>query len=296
MRMSHLRYFLEVSRTKNISLAAKNLHLSQPSLSFAIKTLEDELGIPLLIRHSHSVSLTEAGEQFASHAERIVGSADQLRDLMHRHSNLLAGNLRLGMLWIGGYMNLFSLLNGFKAIAPAVSYELVFDGSSVLMRKLLGRSLHGAFVISSPHVLEQYRDIHSVKLSEEEYMLLVPENNPLSSRPSVRMQDLHRQTIIMPSETTLLNRQLSLLFQENGITPHILCSTSQSDIIGQIVGEGLAVGFASSTIAKKICPENCRVAEFEPSEKIYRMIYFITLNELLDYPLTKAFSDFIETY
>ena len=86
MRMSHLRYFLEVSRTKNISLAAKNLHLSQPSLSFAIKTLEDELGIPLLIRHSHSVSLTEAGEQFASHAERIVGSADQLRDLMLKPS------------------------------------------------------------------------------------------------------------------------------------------------------------------------------------------------------------------
>ena len=193
-------------------------------------------------------------------------------------------------------MGLFSLLNDFKSEAPAITYELTFDGSNVLMQKLMNRSLHGVFVISSPPVLEQYRDIHSVKLSEEEYMLLVPESNPLSSRPSVSIRDLHEQTIIMPSETTLLNRQLSLLFNQNGITPHVLCSTSQSDIIGQLAGEGLAVGFASSTIAKKICPDNCKVIEFERSEKIYRMIYFVTLNELLDYPLTKAFSNFIKAH
>ena len=66
MQLSQMRYFLEIARTGNISAAARNLYLSQPSLSQAIKSLEEELGIQLLVRHSKSVSLTDAGEQFAA--------------------------------------------------------------------------------------------------------------------------------------------------------------------------------------------------------------------------------------
>lgn len=294
MRMSHLRYFVEISHTKNITMAAKNLHLSQPSLSFAVKTLEDELGIALLVRHPKSVSLTDAGEKFAVHAERIIGSAEHLSDLMHRHSHLLAGNLRLGILWIGGYMNLLKLLNEFRSNSPAVTYELTFDGSDSLIQNLLNRRLHGAFVISSPAVLKSQEEIYSFKFSTEEYMFIVPKVNKLSEFASISIKDLANETIIMPSEKTLLHRQLALMFHDAGITPQVLCSTSQPDIVGQLTGESLGVGFASSTIAKKICPENCKVINFCENEKIQRIIYYVTLKELLDYPLTRAFTEFIE--
>ena len=84
MQMQQLRYFLEIAKEKNISAAAKNLYLSQPSLSQQMRKLEEELEIPLLIRHSKSVSLTDAGEQFALHARRILGGVDQLSELMHK--------------------------------------------------------------------------------------------------------------------------------------------------------------------------------------------------------------------
>ena len=294
MQLSSLKYFLEISQTKNITLAAKNLHLSQPSLSFAVKTLEDELGVSLLIRHAHSVSLTDAGEKFAAYAEEIINSVENLADMMKAHAKLSAGNLKLGMLWIGGYMNLFALLNEFKAKYPAVSYELAFDGSDVLIHKLLSRRLHGVFMISSPAFLEAQNELYNVKLSTEEYMLIVPKNNALAKNESLSMKDLSHETIIMPSAKTLLHRQLSLMFDELGISPKVLCSTSQPDIVGQLTSEGLALGFASSTVAKKICPDNCRVIPFCDDEKIQRVIYYVTLKELLDYPLTKAFAEFIE--
>ena len=66
MQTQQLRYFLEVAKTKNITIAARNLYISQPSLSQQIINLEKELEIPLLIRHSKSVALTDAGEQFLS--------------------------------------------------------------------------------------------------------------------------------------------------------------------------------------------------------------------------------------
>ena len=61
MQLQQLRYFLEIAKEKSISAAAKNLYISQPSLSQQIINLEKELGISLLIRHSKSVSLSEAG-------------------------------------------------------------------------------------------------------------------------------------------------------------------------------------------------------------------------------------------
>ena len=293
MRISHLRYFYEISLTKNITMAAKNLHISQPSLSFAVKTLEDELGIPLLFRNSHTVALTDAGEKFAVHAERIIQSVDNLSDMMHRHAHLIEGKLRIGMLWIGGYMNLFSLMNDFRSSSPAITYEFTFDGSDILLQKLLNRSLHGVFVISSEAALESQKEFDYLKISEEEYKIIVPKNNDLSERPCVSIKDLDGENIIMPSSKTLLHRQLSILFHEHGITPKILCSTSQPDIIGQFTGEGLASGFASETVAEKICAASCRVMIFD--EHIRRKIYYVTLKELNDYPLTKAFKKFLES-
>ena len=295
MQLSHLRYFLEISRTKNMSLAAKNLHVSQPSLSYAVKAIEDEIGIPLLFRNSHTISLTDAGEIFADHAGKIIDSADNLAGMMKGYANLTAGNLRLGILWIGGYMEIFKLLDEFRGVVPKVTYELTFDGSDVLINSLKRRSLNGVFVVSSPAYLEDDKELHSVIMSKEEYKLIVHRNNPLSQKSAVSIRDLSHETIIMPSEKTLLHRQLTVMFQEEGVRPRVLCSTSQSDIAGQLAGAGLGIAFASSTVAGKICGEDCRVVEFEEGAKIHRMIYFVTLREFMEYPLTRAFCEFIST-
>ena len=169
-------------------------------------------------------------------------------------------------------MNLFALLNDFKTTAPAITYELIFDGSNILLQELLNRRLHGIFIISSPGVLEKFRELHYIKLQSEEYKAIIPRKNLLAAHESISIKDLDGENIIMPSPKTLLNRQLNLLFTEQGISPKILCSTSQSDIVSQLTGEGLAIGFASSTIAEKICAESCCVKEFGDS-KIYRVIY-----------------------
>ena len=71
MQIQQLQYFLEIASEKSISRAAKNLYLSQPTLSQQVIKLEEELGIPLLVRHSKSVSLTDAGEQFEQHRRRV---------------------------------------------------------------------------------------------------------------------------------------------------------------------------------------------------------------------------------
>ena len=106
MQIQQMRYVLAAAEKKSFSAAAKALFLSQPSLSQQILHLEKELGVSLFVRHSKSVSLTEAGEQFVTAARRILNEVDQLAENMKKYSILEAGTLRIGLLWIAGYLQL----------------------------------------------------------------------------------------------------------------------------------------------------------------------------------------------
>ncbi|MBR6208859.1 MAG: LysR family transcriptional regulator [Oscillospiraceae bacterium] len=295
MQLAQMRYFLEVARTGNISAAAKNLFLSQPSLSQSIRNLEEELGIPLLIRHPKSVSLTDAGEQFALHAERIVGSAEQLSELMQKHSRLMTGTLRLGIPWIAGFLGIFGLLRRYREATPGIRYELSVLGSDSMLRQLLSRNLHGAFLVTTPVSLsKQEEELYFLKVDESEYMAWVPKSNPLSEKEELSLSDLTDQTLIMPSPESIFSRQLNQLFDETGIAPTILCQTSLSFTVSQLAAEGLGIGFASATVAEKLCPASCRIVPLE--NKIDRTVYYVTLKELLDYPTIASFTNYLKNY
>lgn len=294
MQLSQMRYYMEIAKTGNISAAARNLYLSQPSLSQAIRSLEEELGIPLLIRHSKSVSLTDAGEQFLIHATRIVGSTDQLQDLMQKHSKLLAGSLRLGIPWVAGYLGIFTLLRRYKQAMPAIRYELQIQGSGSLLKSLDERHLHGGFIITSPENLAGRNDLYYKVINEEQYMTWIPLDHPLSEKSIISIADLDGQSVIMPSSNTMFSRQLNQYMEQYAVSPLVLCETSQTNMIAQLTGEGLGIGFASSSIAVKYCPKTCRAVPL--SEKIKRTIYYITLQELLDYPTIESFTSYVNHY
>lgn len=294
MQLAQMRYFLEIARTGNISAAARNLYLSQPSLSQSIRNLEEELGIPLLIRHSKSVSLTDAGEQFALHAARILGSTEQLTDLMQKHSRLLSGRLRLGIPWVAGYLGIFTLLRRYHDAMPGIEFELTIHGSGSLFQQLENRSLHGGFIITTPEMLQRRDDLYWQVINEERYMAWVPQENPLSEKDVLAITDLENQPVIMPSKNTMFSTQLNQFFTARGIEPRVLCETSQTDVISQLSGEGLGIGFASSSIARKHCPDSCLVVPLE--EAITRTIYYITLRELLDYPSIESFTNYVKHY
>ena len=294
MQTQQLRYFLEVADTLNITAAARSLYISQPSLSQQIINLEKELGIPLLIRHSKSVTLTDAGEQFALHARRILGGMDQLSDLMQKHSLLQEGTLRIGMLFVAGYLNLFQVLSDYKKRYPELSYRLNIDGSASLIEQLLNRSLHAAFLIGSENQLRLHEDLYFEKVIDDYYVAVISVKNPLAQRKQITIQDLRDQPVIMPSPTSAFHRQLEQLFENAGICPEVLCSTSQSDIVCQLAARNFAVGFSSCTIARTLQSRDLAIVPLEPA--LYRTIYYVTLRELLDYPSIRTFTRFVEQY
>ena len=294
MQMQQLRYFLEIAKEKNISAAAKNLYLSQPSLSQQIRKLEEELEVPLLIRHSKSVSLTDAGEQFAHHARRILGGVDQLSELMHKQSLLEAGTLKIGLLWIAGYTNLLQILSDYHCLHPGLNYSFSVNGSAHLQQMLLDRKIHAAFIIGTEEQLDQEPDLYSCKIQEDFYSVIVSRRNPLASRKSLSVMDLRDSPIIMPSPASALRKSLDRIFEEAGITPNILCETSQSDLVIQLAAHDLGVGISSKSIATSAQDGTYAIVPFE--SRLHRSIYYVTLKELLDYPSIRSFTRYVKRY
>ena len=294
MQMQQMRYFLEIAKEKNISAAAKNLYLSQPSLSQQIIKLEQELEVPLLIRHSKSVSLTDAGEQFAVHAQRILGGVDQLTELMHKQSLLEAGTLRIGLLWIAGYTNFLNILHDYHSLHPGIKYSFNVNGSAHLQRMLLDRKIHAAFVIATEEQLEQEPDLYYCKVHEDSYSIIASRQNALASKKIVTIEDLRDCPIIMPSPASSLRKNIDRVFEEHNITPNILCETSQSDLVIQLAAHDLGVGISSKSIAASMQNGTFAILPFESS--LHRSIYYVTLKELLDYPSIHSFTRYVKRY
>lgn len=294
MQIQQLKYFVEVTKTLNITEAAKNLYISQPSLSQQIKNLEKELGVPLLVRQSKSVHLTEAGEQFGIHANRILGGVDQLSELMQRHSLLQEGTLRIGILWVGGYLNLFKVLTDYQALYPGIHYDLKVDGSNILKEALLSHTLHGAFIIDAENQLKYQEDLYYHKIAEDAYAAVLSAHHPLAQKDFISIEDLQGENIVMPHKASAFRQELDLIFHQSGLAPHIVCETSQPDIVVQLASHNFGIGFSTISIANKLKSEDVAIIPLEHS--MIRTIYYVTLKELLDYPSIEAFTKFVEKY
>ena len=294
MKFQQLRYFIEVAKKQSISAAAAELFISQPSLSQQIISLEKELDIPLLDRHAKSISLTNAGEQFLVHAQRIVGEAQQLEELMHKHKLLQAGTIHLGMLWIAGYLNLFQIMPDYQKRFPGISFDLKIDGSACLLDRLLKREIHCAFILGTDEQLEQHKDLFFRKIMSDRYVAVASSNDPITLHAQISLKDLNGKRVIMPSAASAFYNELSLWFERYHITPQTVCETSQSDTVVRLAETGFGIGFSSGSIARSLKTRHFSIIPLK--EQIIRNIYYVTLRELLDYPSVRSFTRYVTHY
>lgn len=105
MTLTELKYIVAVARERHFGRAADACFVSQPTLSVAIKKLEDELGVLLFERRSAEVTATPAGERIVAQAQRVLDEAAQIKEIAKQGKDPLSGALRLGVIYtIGPYL------------------------------------------------------------------------------------------------------------------------------------------------------------------------------------------------
>ena len=136
MEIRNLRYFLAVAREENMTRAAEILHVTQPTLSKALKSLEDELGKKLFIRHSFSIRLTEEGVLLRNRAEDLISMADKIEREFVSLDDISGGELYLGLAESYQIRYLARVIRDFKTRYPNLHYHITSGDTEQVADKL----------------------------------------------------------------------------------------------------------------------------------------------------------------
>ena len=150
MEIRTLRYFLAVAREENMSRAAEQLHVTQPTLSKALKALEDELGKKLFTRHSFSIALTEEGELLRSRAEDLLSMADKIEQEFSSLDDITGGDIYFGLAESYQIRYLAREVHAFKKLYPDLRYHITSGDTEQVTEKLDKGLLDFAVICETP--------------------------------------------------------------------------------------------------------------------------------------------------
>ena len=149
MTLTELRYIVAVAQERHFGRAAQRCHVSQPTLSIAIKKLEEELALSLFDRSSNEVITTEAGGRIVAQARRVLDEADVIRQLASEEQNELDGAFKLGLIFTVAPYLLPKLILSLREIAPNMPLMLEENYTHMLTESLKRGDLD-AIIVAEP--------------------------------------------------------------------------------------------------------------------------------------------------
>ena len=194
MTLTELRYIVAVSQKKHFGKAAQACFVSQPTLSIAIKKLEEELGIRLFERSSkNEIRITEIGQKIINQAQIVLQQSQILGEIAQQGKDPLAGQFKLGVIYTIGPYLLPNLIPKLRETAPKLKLIIEENFTANLFQSLKQGNLD-AIVISYPF---DEAGIDTAALYEEPFVVALPRNHEWTGRKHIRPEDLASEDLML---------------------------------------------------------------------------------------------------
>lgn len=193
MTLTELKYIVAVAREKHFGHAAEACFVAQPTLSVAIKKLEDELGVVIFERGGSEISVTPLGTQIVAQAERVLEQTATIREIARQNKDPLAGQLRLGIIYTIAPYLLPVLVKNMIERVPQMPLVLQ-ENFTVRLIELLRQGELDAAIMALP-----FSDHGLVvqPLYDEPFVVAVPRNHPWAERSEISSDELKNQTMLL---------------------------------------------------------------------------------------------------
>ena len=203
LKLKDLRYLVAVAEQRHFGRAAAQCCVSQPTLSAQLKKLEESLGVQLIERAPHNVTLTPAGEEIVGRARRILEASDEMVTLARSQRDPLGGRLRVALLpTIGPYL-LPHVAPLVRKALPRLELRLYEYQTGPMLEKLRNGELDVG-ILALPVDLD---GLESRELYREAFTVALPERHPLAGREQLRVGDLKGETLLLLEEGHCLRDQ-----------------------------------------------------------------------------------------
>lgn len=223
MKLQQLKYFNALCRLKSFSKVASTFKVSQPTVSYAIKSLEEDLGVQLFLRNqSHTdVSLTKEGELFKKYS---LNALQQLDMGITAVKNAHDGRIKIGL--TAALSRFFDLTKHISSLEEIFGTEigLLEDGSKEITKKIISNKLDIALFGTSKEVFSSNLDLK--KIATFPFKLAVPKKHPLSKESHVHLSQVEHEKFILFNEHFIHNEVFWKFMNSYGIIPNILAEVS----------------------------------------------------------------------
>ncbi|MBI5792025.1 MAG: hydrogen peroxide-inducible genes activator [Rhodocyclales bacterium] len=253
MTLTEFRYIVALARERHFGRAAEKCNVSQPTLSVAVKKLEDELGVALFERSAGDVRVTPIGADVVAQAERALAEAARVGEIAAAGKDPLAGPLRLGVIYTIGPWLLPALVPRVKALAPQMPLYIAEGYTENLIERLKSAELDVlvlALPIEEPGLVAQ-------PVYEEAFRTLVPAAHPWARLKSLHPAQLLDEPLLMLGSGNCFRDQVLDLCTRasQGESPQVL-EGSSLETIRHMVSSGVGVTVMPSSSVDHIAEDD----------------------------------------
>lgn len=239
MNIEHLNYLYEVSKTQSISIAAKNLNMTQSTISQAITSLEKELGVLLFNRSKKGSSLTFEGKKIIVIVKELLEKAQELKDESRSFTKENNGIIRIAA-FTGLMDTIIRVFTKFKTLYPEVQIEISEQKSPDIINGILNKKIDIGIVNFHDHLQEQLKSVLIGFQFNSSVRLLVSKDSHLALRKSISPEDLKNEKIVLYDDKFIH----SFFEKFIGSVPYdLVFVTNNYDALRAAVSSNIAVTF-----------------------------------------------------
>ena len=244
MKLQQLRYICEVARHNlNLSNAAEALFTSQPGISKQIRSLEDELGVDIFVRHGKRVvAVTEPGQAILEIAQRVLKDVENLRQVGEEFTEEDSGHLTIATTHTQARYALPYVIQRFTKRYPGVRLSLR-QGSPTQISELVTSG--EADIAIATEAIELYEDLVMLPCYEWNRCVLVPPGHPLLKAKKLTLQEMASFPIITYDFAFTGRSKMNQAFADKGLTPNVVLTAIDADVIKTYVELGLGIGIVA---------------------------------------------------
>ncbi|MBL7663058.1 LysR family transcriptional regulator [bacterium] len=278
----HLYYFWHIAKSGSITAACKILKLAQPTLSAQLKSFEDSLGEPVFDRVGRNLVLTETGTIVFKYAEQIFALGNELIDVVEGKSIIRTEHLRIGIADVVPKHLAYKVISPILKLDPTPKITCSEDNSEKLLAALAIQELD--IVLADSPLPPSTRVRAYNHLAHEATVSFVATKSLAEKHRRNFPRSLNHCPILLPSQNSVLRRELTIFFENQNITPHIAAEFDDSALMKIFGANGLGALPIPSSVEKDVCKEfNLKLVG--RIESIKERLYLISLERRIKSPI-----------
>lgn len=286
MNLFHLKYFLKLAELEHYTLAAKELNITQPSLSHAISSLEEDIQVKLFEKKGRNIALTKSGKLFYNIVSVAVNNIDEAVEYVRR-VNDGNGLINIGFLRTLGIVSVPTLCRQFKDknTEKTINFNL-YNGSP---DELVGGLKSGQYDIILTSKIEHNHNVEYIPFGQHELVLITSKNHELAKTESISLEEITNYDFISFKKNTELNKIITPNFERIKKAPTIKYTAEGEQIIAGLVAQDFGIAIVPDTPIL----DSLDIARIKINNIDQNRIYYIAyLKDKLNTPLISEFIEF----